>query len=146
MERDSSYPLSYAPVDDSPLRTVGADYAVVTPPGSSSTAPAPVLPGIPGGFVFPGTEDVNPAEVFAGPGYQSPRSPYSLAARLAILFGVLGVIPGVSLLAIAAGHYSLYEITHSRQSGRGLAVAGLTLGYMGAVLWGLFGIIYVMYS
>ena len=28
---------------------------------------------VPEGFVFPGTEVLDPREIFAGPGYQAPR-------------------------------------------------------------------------
>ena len=47
----------------------------------------------------------------------------------------------ISLGAIAAGHYALYETSRSHKSGRGVAVAGLALGYMGLVVWILIGIL-----
>jgi uncharacterized membrane protein YvbJ len=38
---------------------------------------------------------------------------------------------GLSLLAIIFGHVALHQIDKSNQSGRGLAVAGLAIGYAG---------------
>ncbi|SNU01905.1 protein of unknown function [Ruaniaceae bacterium KH17] len=134
MSAEPNYPLSYVPVDSTAPRSVGADYLPTAP--ETPAGPAP--------FVFPGTEDVNPAAVFSGPGYLSPTPPYSLAARLALVCAVLGVIPGVSLAAIGLGHYALYEIARSHRSGRGLATSALTLGYMGAVVWVLIGILSIV--
>lgn len=130
MTSEPTYPLSYVPVDSTAPRTVGADYL---PPPSGITPTAP--------YVFPGTEEVDPAYVFAGPGYRSPTPPYSLASRISLALAVLGVLPGISLGAIAAGHYALYETSRSHKSGRGVAVAGLALGYMGLVVWILIGIL-----
>lgn len=131
-ERGSQYPLSYVPVDSTAPRTVGADYLRSSQPQQTS-APAP--------FVFPGTEEVDPAYVFAGPGYRSPTPPASFAARLALVLAILGVIPGVSIGAVALGHYAMYETSRSRKSGRGTAITGLAIGYMGLTIWALIGLI-----
>lgn len=121
----------FAPVDDAPLTSVGADY-VTRLTGGAPTAP----------FVFPGTEEVDPAVVFAGPGYTSPRPPASTWARVAVVAAVLGVVPGISLIAVVTGHIALRETTRTRVSGRGMALAGLALGYIGAVVWLLLGIVW----
>lgn len=131
MSTEPHYPLSYVPVDSTAPRTVGSDYL----PSHTPTASGPVP------FVFPGTEEVDPAYVFSGPGYRSPTPPYSLAARLSLFFAIIGVIPGLSIPAIALGHYALVDIRRSRKSGRGTAVAGLALGYMGLALWALIGLL-----
>lgn len=120
-------PRSGSGTPTDPIRPVGADYGL---------SPLP----------FPGTEHVNPAEVFAGPGYNSPRPLTSLLARVSIVAAVCGMIPGASLVACIAGHLALREINASPRSGRGLAQAGLTLGYIGVTLWLLLGIVLLVSS
>lgn len=94
-------------------------------------------------FVFPGTERVNPAEVFAGPGYTSPRPAQSMWARVAIIAALAGIVPGISVLAVVAGHAALREIDEY-MSGRGMALAGLTLGYIGVSVWLLIGLVWAL--
>lgn len=125
MSTEPRYPLSYVPVDSTAPRSVGTDYLPDAP--ASATGPAP--------FVFPGTEEVDPAYVFAGPGYRSPTPPYSLWARLSLVCALFGFIPALSFVAIALGHYALYDMKNSRRSGRGIATAGLAIGYMVSVIW-----------
>ncbi len=95
--------------------------------------------------MFPGTERVNPAEVFAGPGYTSPRPAQSIWARIAIVAAVFGLVPGISVLAVVAGHVALRE-TSEYVSGRGMALAGLALGYIGITVWALIGIVWAIAS
>ncbi|MDX5399591.1 MAG: DUF4190 domain-containing protein [Actinomycetes bacterium] len=96
-------------------------------------------------FVFPGTERVSPAEVFAGPGYTSPRPAQSTWARIAIVAAVFGLVPGISVLAVVAGHVALRE-TSEYVSGRGMALAGLALGYIGITVWALIGVVWAIAS
>lgn len=51
-------------------------------------------------------------------------------AVLAFVFGVLGGILGVIF-----GHVALSQIRRTGQDGRGLAIAGLVLGYTNLVVW-----------
>lgn len=81
-----------------------------------------------------------------------PQPPYVYAARppydgLAIASFILGLLwlgwLG-SVLAVIFGHIALRNINRTRASGRGLAIAGLILGYIGVstlALFILFGII-----
>jgi hypothetical protein len=46
-------------------------------------------------------------------------------ALLALIFGVLG-----GLLSLPFGHIALSQIKRTGESGRGLAIAGLVLGYI----------------
>ncbi len=124
-----THPAGYVPVHSAPPRTVGADYL-------AWSGPAP--------FAFPGTEEVDPAEVFAGPGYTSPRPRTSTWARVAIIAAVLGVIPGISLVAVVTGHVALGETSRGRIAGRGMALAGLALGYIGVTLWLLFALVWAI--
>lgn len=129
------------------------DAAPPTQPYASSPPPEPRGPwaDAPAGrsevpFVFPGTERVNPAEVFAGPGYTSPRPAQSTWARISIIAAVLGLVPGISVLAVVAGHLALRETASEYVSGRGMALAGLALGYIGVTVWALIALVWVIAS
>lgn len=72
---------------------------------------------------------IDPAVAFGLPPETSGKAIFSLIS------GLLFIILPFSLAAIIFGHLSLSEIRHSggRLAGKGLAVAGLVLGYMGVV-------------
>jgi hypothetical protein len=60
---------------------------------------------------------------------------------LAVAALVLGIVWAFwigSALAIVFGHTALNQIQNSNQSGKGMAVAGLVLGYVGAGTFALF--------
>lgn len=98
-------------------------------------------------LVFPGTEEINPALVFSGPGYTAPRPPRSAAAVVALVAGLLSTfIPVAPLVAIGFGHWALHQLRTQHVSGRGMAVAGLTLGYMLLVFWVFLGLLYAANS
>lgn len=64
----------------------------------------------------------------------------SIAAVFSLVFGILGCIPLVtSILAVILGIVGIGATKNNQRSGRGLAIAGLLLGLLGVVLWGLFG-------
>lgn len=74
--------------------------------------------------------------VLAGSGYDSPAYRNDSVAVTAMVLGIIGVIiPGVCLLAIAFGHLGLRRLRTSYEGGRGLAVAGLALGYAMTAVW-----------
>ena len=119
-------PQGYTPVDTRLPHTVGGPYRR--------------LP-------FPGTEELNPADVFAAPGYTAPRPPRAAAAVVALVAGLLSTfIPIAPLVAIGFGHWALYQLRTQHVSGRGMAVAGLTLGYMLLVFWVFLGLLYAANS
>jgi hypothetical protein len=77
---------------------------------------------------------------------QYPQQQYVVAARppydgLAITSFILGVLwfgwMG-SILAVILGHIALRNIRRTHASGRGLAIAGLILGYVGLSTLALF--------
>jgi len=56
---------------------------------------------------------------------------------LAIASLILGIV-GVSILAIILGHVGLNQIKRNGEQGRGMALAGVILGYIGfagTVIW-----------
>ncbi len=52
------------------------------------------------------------------------------------LFAILSIVTAffASILAVIAGHVALRQISRTGENGRGLAIAGLVLGYVGLVL------------
>jgi hypothetical protein len=49
----------------------------------------------------------------------------NILAVLALVFGLVGGLPAIPL-----GHIALHQIKRTRESGRGMAIAGLVLGYI----------------
>ncbi len=75
-------------------------------------------------------------QVLGGPGYHTPAYRNHRGAVAALVLGLVGiVIPGVALFAVAAGHLALHRLRDSYEGGRGLAVAGLVLGYAMVAVW-----------
>ena len=114
------------------------------PPSSSESAPGdwysdPTPPAAP-----PGPPEVQPQS----PQPQQPAQPQYVVVQqspstngLAIASLVLGIIWIYwigSILAVIFGHVALAQIKKSGQGGRGLAIAGLTLGWIGVGFLTLF--------
>lgn len=59
-----------------------------------------------------------------------PLPPTNTFAVFALVTGIFGL----SLLAVILGHVSLRQIARTRQRGRGMAIAGTVLGYLGLVI------------
>lgn len=123
-----------------PSRAFLPDYAAAPLPGASplpyvtSPGPAPSMDdGAP--LAFPGSEHVDRGAVLSGPGYTSAVARNDPLAVAALVLGVLAVVPGVGLAAVVCGHLALRRLADGYAGGRGLAVAGLVLGYVLTVLW-----------
>ncbi|MFO0702660.1 MAG: DUF4190 domain-containing protein [Candidatus Andersenbacteria bacterium] len=59
---------------------------------------------------------------------------------------ICGFLPGVSLLAIVFGFVALSQIKQNGEGGRGMAIAGIVLGFLWiviAIVWVLFAFIFV---
>jgi hypothetical protein len=109
----------------------GSESRVIRPP--APIIPTPPPPGYPG----PG---------YAAPGPHAPY-PYAYApgrtSGLAIASLVLGIVWVFwigSILAVIFGHVALSQVKRSLGAvrGRGLAIAGLVLGYLGVAMLALF--------
>jgi hypothetical protein len=50
-------------------------------------------------------------------------------ALLSLIFGILFFVPFGSILAIVFGFIALSQITKTREHGRGMAIAGIVLGF-----------------
>ena len=109
------------------------------PPAQSAPTFSPgsdqYVNGLPSGFVFPGTEHLNPAEIFSGPGYTAPLPRTDKGATAALVWGLLGFIPGVSVIAIILACFALRRLRHSYDSGEGMAWMGLILGSLFTLGW-----------
>jgi hypothetical protein len=88
---------------------------------SKATAEAP--PAVAVLDSYPAAPLAATASVVPGP----PRT--NTMAILALIFGI-----GGGLLAIVFGHVALSQISRSGEGGRGLAIAGLVLGYLTAAI------------
>lgn len=66
--------------------------------------------------------------------YGAPTEKYNVLAIVSLVTGVLFI----SLVAIITGHIALSQINKTQEKGRGLAIAGLVLGYAGIALGILF--------
>lgn len=139
-------PIAYVPVDPSVTAGVGQTYAETLAragattaserPPSASRAPAVGNRRRDGErFRFPGTETLNPAEIFRGPGYEAPRPASSKMAAWGLSLGLLGFIPFLSPVALALGMAALGETADGSRSGRGKAEAAVSLGAMGTIIW-----------
>lgn len=82
------------------------------------------------------TADVTPAPVrIAGPAAFVRPNPTNGLAVASLICGLLWMMWLGSLLAIVFGHVALGQVRRSKvpEGGRGLAIAGLALGYFGAL-------------
>jgi len=99
-----------------------ADFAVSVEGGATAATPR----GEPAPYQPPGYPPTYPA-----PTYQPART--SGMAVASLVLGLLWVCGLGSLLAVVFGHFALSEIAKSQgqMTGRGMAIAGLILGYLG---------------
>lgn len=108
------------------------------PPGTLHPLDAPGggVGSLPEDFVFPGTESINPFEVFSGPGYLAPTPRTDPIATTAMVFALLSFIPGASLLAIGFGWWALRRVRRARpSSGESQAWLGVVVGSVASMWW-----------
>jgi DNA-directed RNA polymerase subunit RPC12/RpoP len=91
----------------------------------------------------PATESPRPVENAVPLAPLLPPKTSGMAITSMIL-GIIGLVPGViccfgilSILAVIFGHLAYAKISRNPQdfSGKGMAIAGFTLGYVGAAFW-----------
>lgn len=106
------------------------------PPSPAWPPPAPARgAGAPSAAAFD-TSERHRAQVLGGAGYDSPAYRNDRVAVLAMVLGLVGIpVPGVGLLAIASGHVAMRRLRTSYEGGRGLATAGLAMGYAMSTIW-----------
>jgi hypothetical protein len=74
-------------------------------------------------------------------GSQPPQQGTNGMAIAALVLGIIWVFWLGSLLAVIFGHLALGQIKRSGQSGHGMALAGLILGYIGLAVFAFFFIL-----
>ena len=81
------------------------------PPNSDAGANQISHPGqiVPDNFVFPGTQEVNPREVFAFAGYNAPQQKTPIICFIALAALVLSPIPGVFVVNMVLGIFAIVE-------------------------------------
>lgn len=73
----------------------------------------------------------------------APTPPTSTMAILSLVLSITGVtiLPVIgSVIGVVTGHIALNQLRSSGESGRGLAVAGLVVGYVGLTLLVVVGV------
>jgi hypothetical protein len=104
----------------------------------ATSAPPPVSPATPIAPASPVVSPVATAPVVP----RAPTEPLAIWSFVLSLVGLLGFCCGGPMLGIAAvvcGHLGLSKINANPQlQGRGLAVAGLVIGYLAIVSWALY--------
>lgn len=113
---------------------VGAGIGGLAPPQAAND-PGAGSGRLPEGFVFPGTESINPFEVFSGPGYQAPHPRTDPVATAALVCALLSFIPGLGVLAAGFGWWSLYRLKRSWALGESQAWMGVVVGTAASAWW-----------
>lgn len=119
-------------------------------PGQSPeipAAPAPPPYGQPAAYAQPGY----PAPYYGAPAYPAASRTNVLAiiSMIASIVGFIWLLPFIgSLAGIIMGHISLRQIAATGENGRGMALAGVIVGYVGlalliigiVILWGFLAV------
>lgn len=82
-----------------------------------------------GSYPPPAAGDGEPSWASAPPAEERAR--LNPLAVVSLIAGLLGL----GLAAVVLGHVALVQTSRAGERGRGLAVAGLVLGYLGVVAW-----------
>jgi hypothetical protein len=114
-----------------------------TPPGgfdqASQQYPQPAYPQQPG---YP--QQAYPPAGYPPPGYAPRTAGTNGLAVAALVLGILWIYWIGSILAVIFGHIALRQIPARNQGGRGLAIAGVVLGWIGVgtlLLWVVFVVV-----
>jgi hypothetical protein len=114
--------MTSPPPDDPPI-----DYPGYQPP-PPAPVPAPYSPPMP--YPQPLVVYVQPAPL---PPTTSPSATASLVLSTLGLFTMCCSFGALSLMGIILGHVALFETKNDARPGRGMAIAGLIMGYIGVV-------------
>lgn len=123
-------PAPYTPPAD-PYATAAGPYAYA-PPADPYAQPAPPAadPYAPYGAPAYGAYPAQSANPY---GYAPPTNSTAVVALVAGIAGIT-LMPGIgSLVAVITGHIALGQIRARGEGGRGMALAGLIMGYVSIV-------------
>ena len=149
-------PPQAPPYSPPPAQDQGQHYSAVQPAQAPQTYPAP--PQYPGAQQqspqYPGAQPYQQpyaaAQPYPAPGY-APARPTSGLAVTSLITGIAGIVLSwafvpllASVVAVITGHMALKQTrANPALGGRGMAIAGLILGYVGvaflalAILFGI---------
>lgn len=104
----------------------------------------PNLPDQPGESVPPASQPT-PAYGQTAPSYGQPTgTKTNTLAIISLVASLIGLFTGIGfLVGIICGHISLSQIKKTAEQGRGLAVAGLIIGYIGILLSIILTIVFI---
>lgn len=105
------------------------------PPAQGQPPAAPAYQPPPAAPAYQGQAPAGQAPYGQQP-YGAPTERYNVLAIVSLVTGILFI----SLVAIITGHIALSQIKKTQEKGRGLAIAGLVLGYAGILLGILFAV------
>jgi len=121
----------WAPLSSVPGVATPAPSTVASTPAAATPSAAPAPTAAPSGPVVPATVVV-----------AAPTEPLAIWSLVLSIVGFLGFCCGGPILGIAGvvcGHLGLSKINANPQlQGRGLAMAGLIIGYIAVVSWALY--------
>lgn len=124
-----------SPAGRTPPPTPGPDDSFATAPRTVGEAELVTSP-------FPGTEDVDPATVFRGPGYTSPLPPTNGLSTTALWLTVVGVfLPPLLVVSGLLGAIGLARAPRLHRVGARQGGAALAISLVLIALWAL---IYVL--
>lgn len=113
-------------------------------PADSEVPPAPAY-GAPQAPPAPAYGEVPPAPAYGAPAYGAPagygQPAFDAAPKtntfaiVSLVASIAGLFTGITfLVGIIFGHLSLSQIKKTAEGGRGMAIAGLVIGYVGLVI------------
>lgn len=109
------------------------------PPPPAGAYPAAGQSAYPPAYGAPGASPGYPAYGAApayGYGAQPKTNVLAIVSLIASIVGLIGILPIIgSIGAVVTGHISLHQLKTSGENGRGMALAGTIVGYVGLGLW-----------
>lgn len=150
-------PGAAAPVTPPPAASpygAAPAYGAPTPPpaaapyGSAPTGPYGAAPGSPAAAPAYGAPNYAAAPAYGYGAYAPAQKTngLSIASLIASILGIIGVLPFVGSLAGAImGHISLGQIKRTGEGGRGMALAGVIVGWAGVALWVFIGLLLLFF-
>jgi len=108
----------------------------VTPPAKQPAPPAYAPPAAPAYGAAPAAPAPYTSTGYANPAGEDKYNVLAIVSLVSAFF--------VSLAAIICGHIALNQIKKTGEKGRGLAIAGLVLGYAGIVIGAIVFIFFIL--
>ena len=89
----------------------------------------------PQSMVFPGSDDTSLLDVFASPGYTSPKPQVNTIANIAAWVSTLSIFFFPAIAAVILGTIGLVASTGMNGVGRRASIAAIIAGVVGILIW-----------